>query len=209
MSYDYCFKIILIGDQNSGKTSIVQRLSTDKFYDFVDSTIGVEFVSLQRSIAGKTIKYHLWDTAGQETFMPLIKNYYKGVASGFLIVDSTDKEWRENTEKWLERYEKHKFDKSLPIILILNKIDLPMEVTFEEFQKEAKLYDLKSYQVSAKTGLNMNKLIENMTEHITEAINKGEDIPGVTQGVNLRQMEGTYNLQQEEAYNDCFGCIIN
>ena len=44
----------------------------------------------------------MWDTAGQEAFAPIIKNYYKGVATGFLVVDSTDKDWKENMEKWGE-----------------------------------------------------------------------------------------------------------
>ena len=77
MSYNYLFKIIVTGEQNSGKTSLVRRISDNNFHDYTDTTIGVEFVSVEREIGGQRIKYHFWDTAGQESFAPIIKNYYK------------------------------------------------------------------------------------------------------------------------------------
>ena len=76
MSYNYLFKVIVTGEQNSGKTSLVRRISDDNFRDYTDTTIGVEFVSVEREIGGQRIKYHFWDTAGQESFAPIIKNYY-------------------------------------------------------------------------------------------------------------------------------------
>ncbi len=208
MSYDYCFKIILIGEQNSGKSSLVQRLATDKFRDYIDSTIGVEFCSIRRSFNGKTIKYHLWDTAGQEAFAPVIKQYYKGVATGFLVIDSTDRNWKKNMEKWLKRYKMHKSDKSLPIILLLNKIDLPMKVTFEEFQKEGENHGLKSYQVSAKTGAYTSSLLRIMADYIMEKVNNDEEVPGVNRGINIRNMDQENTLSHEEQSLDCLGCII-
>ena len=75
MSYNYLFKVIVTGEQNSGKTSLVRRISDDNFRDYTDTTIGVEFVSVEREIGGQRIKYHFWDTAGQESFAPIIKNF--------------------------------------------------------------------------------------------------------------------------------------
>ena len=79
MSYNYLLKLIVTGEQNSGKTSLVHRISDNEFRQYMDATIGVEFVAIQREIKDKVIKYHFWDTAGQENFAPIIKNYYKTI----------------------------------------------------------------------------------------------------------------------------------
>ena len=65
-TYDYLFKIILLGDTAVGKTSILLRFSENKYSGDFHSTIGVDFrVSLQK-YNDKSVKLQLWDTAGQE-----------------------------------------------------------------------------------------------------------------------------------------------
>ena len=179
MSYNYLFKIIVTGEQNSGKTSLVRRISDNKFYEYTDTTIGVELVSIEREIGGQKIKYHFWDTAGQESFAPIIKNYYKGVAGGFLVVDGTEDEWKEQMEKWRNRYEQYRDGDSLPLIAILNKIDLPMKAEVEEFKRYAKELGMEGYEISVKTSANTRRLLEIMTERIMKKIEEGVCVPGV------------------------------
>ena len=201
MSYNYLFKIIVTGEQNSGKTSLVRRISDDNFRDYTDTTIGVEFVSVEREIGEQTIKYHFWDTAGQESFAPIIKNYYKGVASGFLVVDGTEDEWKEQMLKWRNRYERHRDGDSLPLIAILNKIDKPMKASVEEFKRYS-----KGYEVSAKTSANTTHLLKIMTEHIMKKVDEGVYVPGVRKGIDIRKIEEEYVIQQG-IYDKC--CIIS
>jgi|UniRef100_A0A6C0IRM0 small GTP-binding protein len=205
MSYNYLLKLIVTGEQNSGKTSLVHRISDNEFRQYMDATIGVEFVAIQREIKDKVIKYHFWDTAGQENFAPIIKNYYKGVASGFLVIDATDTEWKNHMEKWLKRYNAHKFEESLPLIAILNKIDLERKVSFEEFKLFADENGMKSYEISVKTGANTKYLLDKMTEYILEHIEKGSKLPGVKKGIDIRQIEEKFQPEQG-LYDKC--CIV-
>ena len=58
-NYDYLFKIILVGDQGVGKTSLVRHFTTGKFQDEYKSTIGVDFTVQTLNIDGRIVKVHI------------------------------------------------------------------------------------------------------------------------------------------------------
>jgi Ras-related protein Rab-2A len=62
------FKVILIGDQAVGKSSILSRVTGNEFRDCYDATVGVEFGNFIVNYDGKIIKMQIWDTAGMESF---------------------------------------------------------------------------------------------------------------------------------------------
>ena len=64
-SYDFLFKLLLIGDSSVGKTAILLRFSDDSFSPNFISTIGIDFRIKTIEIRGKKIKLQIWDTAGQ------------------------------------------------------------------------------------------------------------------------------------------------
>ena len=70
-------KFIVLGDQFSGKSSILNRYKNDNFMDYSTSTIGVDFVS--KTIIKDDNKYtmNIWDTSGQEKFNSIILSYYR------------------------------------------------------------------------------------------------------------------------------------
>ena len=70
-SYDYLFKLLLIGDSSVGKTAILLRFADDSFSPNFISTIGIDFRIKTIEIRGKKIKLQIWDTAGQ---VRIIKN---------------------------------------------------------------------------------------------------------------------------------------
>ena len=108
-------------------------------------------------------------------------------------------------EKWLKRYNAHKFEESLPLIAILNKIDLERKVSFEEFKLFADENGMKSYEISVKTGANTKYLLDKMTEYILEHIEKGSKLPGVKKGIDIRQIEEKFQPEQG-LYDKC--CIV-
>ena len=67
-SYDFLFKLLLIGDSSVGKTAILLRFSDDSFSPNFISTIGIDFRIKTIEIRGKKIKLQIWDTAGQVCF---------------------------------------------------------------------------------------------------------------------------------------------
>ena len=65
-SYDYLFKLLIIGDQRTGKSCLLRRFVQDGFSEDYVSTIGIDFMFKVVTLAGNTVKLQIWDTAGQE-----------------------------------------------------------------------------------------------------------------------------------------------
>ena len=76
--YDYLIKVVLIGETNGGKTSLLSRFTWNEFNIDLQNTIGVEFATRSLHIDGKSIKAQIWDTAGQERFQSLGVAFYRG-----------------------------------------------------------------------------------------------------------------------------------
>ena len=71
------FKLVFLGDQSVGKSSVISRYVYDTFEDSSNPTIGVDFVVKSVYSGENTYKIHFWDTAGQERFKSLIPSYIK------------------------------------------------------------------------------------------------------------------------------------
>jgi len=75
--HDHLFKIVLTGDTGVGNSNILLRFANNEFSQKSQQTIGVDFSTRLIEVEGKTIKCHVWDTAGQEKFRAITKSYYK------------------------------------------------------------------------------------------------------------------------------------
>lgn len=105
METDYIFTIIIIGDSNVGKTSLLYRLVNNKFNPHNDElTIGVEYGSKQMKLNKNTsVKLKIWDTAGQDTFDTIITTYFKNVAGAIICYDITNRKSFVNVDTWIEK----------------------------------------------------------------------------------------------------------
>ncbi|XP_036339929.1 ras-related protein Rab-43-like isoform X1 [Rhagoletis pomonella] len=83
-SFDFLFKVVLIGDCGTGKTCLVERFKTGNFIERHGNTIGVDFSMKTINIEGKATKLQIWDTAGQERFRTITQSYYRS-ANGVII----------------------------------------------------------------------------------------------------------------------------
>ena len=84
MTAKYIIKILTLGDTTVGKSSIVLRFSDNKFDDYKFPTIGIDFKTKYIKVRDASVKVLIWDTAGQEKFRNIAKQYYKG-ANGVLL----------------------------------------------------------------------------------------------------------------------------
>ena len=82
--HDYLFKVLLIGDTNVGKTSIVTKITDNDFTNQSKLTIGVDLRIHNFKLANKNIKMQIWDTAGQERFEAITQAYYRGAHGVYL-----------------------------------------------------------------------------------------------------------------------------
>lgn len=85
----YQFKIVLLGDSNVGKSSIVLRVCKDEYKEFQENTIGAAFMTKTLEIDRNTIKFEIWDTAGQERYHSLTPMYYRGCNGALIVFDIT------------------------------------------------------------------------------------------------------------------------
>ncbi|KAK0145739.1 Ras-related protein Rab-19 [Merluccius polli] len=132
-SFDYLFKIILVGDSDVGKTCVVQSFKTGIFAENQQNTIGVDFTVRTLDIDGKKIKMQVWDTAGQERFRTITQSYYRSAHGAMVAYDITRRPTFESVPHWIHEI-RHYGAASVVLILIGNKSDLHNErqVLFED-----------------------------------------------------------------------------
>ena len=164
------YKILLLGDSTVGKTCFLLRYTDDTFLDLHMATIGLDY-RLKTMILEdhKIVKVQLWDTAGQDKFRAITRNYYKGARGIILIYDVTNIKSFENIKKWITEI-KEEISDNVSIILIANKIDNEPErkVSKEQGEKLAKEFDIAFFETSAKTGIGINESVFYLVQKIIE-----------------------------------------
>jgi small GTP-binding protein len=123
-SYDFMTKIILIGDQNVGKSALLKKSEANICDKTYISTIGPEIKNLflLDINSKKTIKIQIWDTPGNEKYRNNIENYYKGAKTIAIIFDTNNINSFANSRSWINEANKYKHDNA-NIILIGNTVD--------------------------------------------------------------------------------------
>ena len=159
--YDYLFKVLLLGDSDVGKSSLILRYTDETFNSKLVNSIGVDFKMKKREIDGKIIKVQIWDTAGHERFRSITYSYYRGANSIIIVFDLSDKKSFISITEWLKQIEKHAKENVFKF-LVGNKSDLIDErkVTYEEAKQYADEHDLPYIETSAKEGININELFD-------------------------------------------------
>lgn len=147
---DRLYKILIIGDSGVGKTSILNRFSTDTFNESFISTIGVDFKIKKINVNGTDVKLQVWDTAGQERFRTITSSYYRGAHGIIIVFDVSDRESFLNVDHWIKEIDSFCVNRNIQKILIGNKIDLERKVTHEEANYMALKYGITYLEVSSK-----------------------------------------------------------
>ena len=162
MTCDLIVKSILIGDTCVGKTSLVNRLLKNSFKEVSNVTIGVEFNVKYFEFDGRVVKLQLWDTAGQEIFRSITKNYFRNTVIAFLVFDLTNKRTFNNCKYWIDTLKEICGDKTT-IVLLGNKNDLKssIEVDRDDIENFADEENIIYYETSAKENFKISKAFSN------------------------------------------------
>ena len=176
------YKILLLGDSTVGKTCFLLRFMEDSFIDLHMATIGLDY-KLKTMILEeqKIVKVQIWDTAGQDKFRAITRNYYKGASGIILIFDVTNIKSFENIKKWINEI-KEEISENVSIVLIGNKIDNLKErkITKEQGEKIANEIGTKFFETSAKTGEGINEsvfyLVKIIYQNDPEIKKKGQNL---------------------------------
>lgn len=82
------YKIIMIGDQAVGKTTLFWKYMEGEFLQEARSSVTtIDFKIKEVAIDGKTIRLFIWDTAGQEKYRAIVASYFNGCQGVMLVFD--------------------------------------------------------------------------------------------------------------------------
>ncbi|CCJ31387.1 unnamed protein product, partial [Pneumocystis jirovecii] len=158
------FKLVFLGDQSVGKTSLITRFMYDTFDNTYQATIGIDFLSKTMYLEDRTVRLQLWDTAGQERFRSLIASYIRDSSVAIVVYDITNRTSFINTNRWIDDIKAERGNDVI-IVIVGNKTDLnnKRQVTTEEGEKMAKELKTMFMETSAKTGHNVKALFKEIT----------------------------------------------
>ncbi|KAL2243434.1 UNVERIFIED_CONTAM: GTP-binding nuclear protein Ran2 [Sesamum indicum] len=149
------FKLVLVGDGGTGKTTFVKRHLTGEFEKKYEPTIGVEVHPLDFFTNFGKIRFYCWDTAGQEKFGGLRDGYYIHGNCAIIMFDVTARLTYKNVPTW--HRDLCRVCENIPIVLCGNKIDVKnrqvkaKQITFHRKK------NLQYYEISAKSNYNFEK----------------------------------------------------
>jgi len=119
VDYDHLFKILLIGDSRTGKSSLLLRFVDDTWTDSFISTIGVDFRIKTINVLGRDVKLQIWDTAGQQRFRTNEGTGHSRARVPHAVItvyDITDLESYSNVKQWLNEIDRYTGESCVRII---------------------------------------------------------------------------------------------
>ena len=157
---------LLLGNQGSGKTSFLKCLVGEPITNLL-STIGVDISSFICSFKGEEFTFTFQDTAGQERFRSLAKNYYRNVNAFLIFFDVTNEESFNTVKDWIKSIVENngKVNEQYELFLVANKIDETEKriVGKNKGKEDASKYNIKYFEISCLKKINIYELLYELT----------------------------------------------
>ena len=166
--YDATYKVVLFGDNNTGKEVLTQRFLTNLFKSDTKMTIGIDFEVKSLEIDDKKIKLQIWDFGGEERFRFLLPTYVRGASGALFIYNVNNYSSLAHIDDWLLVIKKKiKSDQdNFPIVVvgIVSDIEEEREIPAEQGIKIAKSRGADGFvECSPRTGENVEETFEALT----------------------------------------------
>ncbi|KAF9881628.1 hypothetical protein CkaCkLH20_00774 [Colletotrichum karsti] len=161
------FKLVFLGEQSVGKTSLITRFMYDSFDNMYQATIGIDFLS-----KASFFRAAAWDlpflTDGRPCTLRtgrLIPSYIRDSSVAVVVYDISNAKSFQNTKKWIDDVRAERGNDVI-IVLVGNKTDLndKREVTTQQGEDEAKKNNLMFVETSAKLGHNVKTLFKRIAQ---------------------------------------------
>lgn len=198
------FKLILVGESNAGKSSLLQHFVHGRINAVSKHTVGVEFGSRTIALAtggddggraagvgggGDTgtaiIKLHCWDTAGQDRFRSMTRSYYRGAVGALVVFSLADRDSFAKLPQWLSDV-RTQSGPDVAVVLVGNKADLAGErqVELMEASKLAQSEGCVAYvETSAVTGENVDFAFLKLARSVLVRVQEGRlDVKALAMG---------------------------
>ena len=167
-------KLLIIGDSNVGKTSMLLNYTDNYFPESHLATIGVEYKVKELKTDKYNITLQIWDTAGQERFRSITKSFFRNTNGILFVYDITSRKSFQSVKDWIKDSELH--DTGFEKILVGNKIDLKekREVNFEELKEYGAKKKIDVIEASAKERTNIDEAFQKIVDLILSNKNEME-----------------------------------
>ena len=188
-------KVVLVGDAGVGKTCIIQRYVNDNYDENTESSISSTYTYkvVEYKEFNKSISFDIWDTAGQELYRAMSKNFYLNASIGILVYDIRRKDsFNSIKDYWYEQL-KSSGEDNMIFGVAGNKCDLfdKEEVSEKEGKQFAKEIGAVFQLTSCKENIGIDELFMECGKKYLEA-NKliSEKKPEEKGGVKLNGITG-------------------
>lgn len=172
------FKLVFLGEQSVGKTSLITRFMYDSFDSTYQATIGIDFLSKTMYLEDRTVRLQIWDTAGQERFRSLIPSYIRDSSAAVVVYDISSTNSFAQVDRWIEDVRAER-GQDVVVMLVGNKTDLTdkRRVSMEQGERRAKELGVLFIESSAKTGHNVKQLFRRVAAALPGIDSNEEDQP--------------------------------
>nr|CAD7591709.1 unnamed protein product [Timema genevievae] len=159
-------KIVLLGNEYVGKTSLSERYVYDRFKYGApyQNTIGAAFSARQIESKGRKLVVGIWDTAGSERYEAMSRIYYRGAKAAIVCYDIGSRLSWDRAKFWLGELRRH--EENCKIYICATKVDTedidsnPRQISKETATKYAQGIQAKYIETSSKTGENKKEIKE-------------------------------------------------
>ncbi|KAL0208216.1 hypothetical protein P9112_010803 [Eukaryota sp. TZLM1-RC] len=168
---DRAFKIVIIGDSEVGKSSLLKRFCDADFDEHESVTIGIDFRAKTINIDGKNVPLTIYDTAGQCRFRTLCASFYRSSDGILLVYDVTKRSSFVSLKGWLDEVERYLGEESPHIMTVGNKIDKESqrEVDTEQGKTFAREHNSLFVETSAREGEGVDQAFEELVRKIFDS----------------------------------------
>jgi Ras-related protein Rab-23 len=163
---DVTIKVIVVGNGQVGKTSMITRFAKGIFTNEYKKTLAVDFLEKKLNLesSGEEVTYLLWDTAGQEEYDAITRGYYKGAGACVIAFSTVDRASFDALDNWSRKVKDECGE--IPMLLVQNKVDLIDQavMTPAEVEAVAQRLGLTLYRMCVKENLNVNDVFMHLGE---------------------------------------------
>lgn len=164
-------KLILLGDINTGKSSLVERIKygPDLSRHQHLSTIGIDFCIFDKYLEKEDYetKYtiQMWDAGGNKSFINIVRSFFNKVVGAIVLYDISSLDSFYRAKEFVKEFKKFN-DYYSYIFLIGNKCDLDRKITYDEGKNYADSIDAMFLEISVKYNQNIEEIFHILLEKI-------------------------------------------
>lgn len=197
-------KVLIIGNSGAGKSSMLVRFANNTFNVNYTATIGIDFKIKDIVINNKDYKLQIWDSAGQERFKTLTRNYFRGAMGIILVYDVTQRETFDAVEGWMQDINAQ-CDALMPVVLVGNKCDMLADVVISktEGRELAEHYHVFFFECSSKSGINVDDAFYCIAKEIVRGCENTKKIKESIESNKLIELKDSKDINESQKNKCC------